>query len=132
MIGIDTNILVRHLVGDDAKQAKLVDIFFEKNCTADDPGYVNHIVLCELAWTLDRTYGYSRADIALALDNLLMARELKIENREIAAGALNVYRRINIGFSDALIAEANKSAGCLSTATLDRKAAKADGFTSIG
>ncbi|HEY4115198.1 MAG TPA: type II toxin-antitoxin system VapC family toxin [Rhizomicrobium sp.] len=131
MIGIDTNVLVRHLVQDDETQADLADAFLQRNCTADDPGFVNGIVLCELVWTLERTYGYARADIARMLDNLFITRELHIENRGLAVSALDRFKRSNIEFSDALICEGNIAAGCTATATFDRKAGRQPGFIAV-
>ncbi len=49
MIGIDTNVLVRYIVQDDLLQSARVTDCIEKNCTAKKPGFVNLIVLCELA-----------------------------------------------------------------------------------
>lgn len=132
MIGVDTNLLVRHIVADDARQAKLADAFLKKHCTPEDPGHVNLVVLCELAWTLDRTYGYSRADIARVIDGLLITRELMVENRDVVVPALHAYRHTALGFSDALIGAMNRAAGCAVTATFDRRAARADGFTLVG
>jgi predicted nucleic-acid-binding protein len=131
MIGIDTNLLVRHLVQDDEAQAKLADGFLQRNCTAEDPGFVNSIVLCELVWTLERTYGYARSDIARMLDNLFITRELHIENRPLAISALGRFKSSNIEFSDALICEGNIAAGCTATATFDRKAARQAGFLAV-
>ena len=131
MIGLDTNLLVRHLVGDDAKQAALASRFLESRCSPTEPGYVNLVVLCELAWTLDRTYGYARSDIARVIDNLLMARELSVERPDVVATALHRYRHGKIGFSDALICVLNQTAGCSATATFDGKAARIDGFMPV-
>jgi predicted nucleic-acid-binding protein len=131
MIGIDTNVLVRHLVGDDPVRARLAERFLSQRCSAEEPGFVNRIVLCELAWTLERTYGYPRPDIARAIEQLLFAGELHVEDREHVQGAVQAYRRGGIGFSDALIAGINRAAGCEATATFDRKAAKAAGFVAI-
>lgn len=131
MIGLDTNVLVRHLVQDDAKQAKLAGEFLERNCTTDDPGFVNGIVLCELVWTLEQTYGYARSEIAGMLEHLFITRELRVENRHLAVAALGRFKRSNIGFSDALICETNIAAGCGATATFDRKASRQAGFLAV-
>lgn len=131
MIGLDTNVLVRHLLADDQKQTQAVDRLLEAHCTPEDPGFVNRIVLCELAWTLDRTYGYAREHIARAIESLLITRELRVEDGELVAAALQTYRRTNIGFSDALICETNRAAGCTATATFDRKAARLEGFLPV-
>lgn len=60
MTGLDTNVLVRYIVQDDAKQARLATRHLESQCTPDSPGRINVIVLCELAWVLARGYGYDR------------------------------------------------------------------------
>jgi len=43
--GLDTNILVRYLVQDDAKQAVSATEFIEKNCTDEFPCFVMRIGL---------------------------------------------------------------------------------------
>ena len=48
MRGIDTNVLVRYLVQDDAQQAAKSARFIEA-CTDDAPGLIGHIVHAESA-----------------------------------------------------------------------------------
>ena len=64
MIGLDTNILVRYLVEDDAKQASKAAHLIETRCTEDSPGFINRVVLCELVWVLESAYGYPLATVA--------------------------------------------------------------------
>ncbi|MEM8496573.1 MAG: PIN domain-containing protein [Pseudomonadota bacterium] len=59
-IGLDTNVLVLYLVQDDKKQAELANRFIEDKRTVDAPGFVNHIVLCELCWVLSGNYKVCR------------------------------------------------------------------------
>ena len=54
MIGLDTNVLVRYIVRDDDEQAEAATRLIESKCTADNPGLVSSIVMCELAWVLTR------------------------------------------------------------------------------
>ena len=131
MIGLDTNVLVRIIVGDDEKQAEKAEKILKSRCTSEDPGFVNAIVLCELAWTLDRTYGYSRAQIADVMSRILENRALRIEHAGLVAAALRLYRTVAASFSDVLLAEINLAAGSESTLTFDRKAARLDGFTLV-
>lgn len=131
MIGLDTNVLVRAITADDAGQQKRVIAFLQKQCTQARPGFVNLIVLCELAWTLDKAYGYSRAEIAKAIEVLLTTAELSVERRDDVAAALAVFHRTSVGFADILIDIVNRSHGCEATFTFDRKAVKLDGFKSM-
>lgn len=128
MIGLDTNVMIRHLLGDEPGQTKLVDKLLDQKCSADEPAFVNRIVLCETVWTLDRTYGYSRHDIARIVEGMLLARAFEVEDRERVFAALAVYRTRNVGFSDALICAMNRAHGCDFTATFNRKAGKVEGF----
>jgi predicted nucleic acid-binding protein len=68
MIGIDTNVLVRHLVQDDLRQARAATQVITQRCTRDDPGFINRIVLCELVWVLESAYGYPKVTIVAVLE----------------------------------------------------------------
>ncbi len=128
MIGLDTNVLVRYLVEDDPRQAATAAKLIEKQCTEDDPGFVNRVVLCELVWVLESAYGYARATIAATIESLLRTAELEIDAVEVAWPALTAYRAGSADFSDALIGRLNRDAGCSATATFDKGAAKLDDF----
>jgi predicted nucleic-acid-binding protein len=128
MIGIDTNVLLRAIVGDDLAQQKKAAKFLKSQCSKTNPGFINLLVLGEVVWTLDRGYRYDRAQIGDVIEALLSTAELVVERQEDVAKALLRYRQSNIGFADVLIATVNARQGCSTTVTLDRKAAKRDGF----
>ena len=58
MIALDTNVLVRYLVDDDAEQAQAARTLLE-GLTAERSGFVCREVIVELVWVLQRTYGTS-------------------------------------------------------------------------
>ena len=128
MIGIDTNVLVRVIVADDPKQASVARDFIRDRCTPDDPGFVSNLVLAELAWILARGYGYSRIEIAGAIERIMETVQLQVESPTDVASALVDYRAGPAGFSDCLIGHTNHTAECSHTVTFDRKAAKLAGF----
>jgi predicted nucleic-acid-binding protein len=128
--GIDTNILIRYLVRDDPAQFRAAVRFIENDCTEEEPGFVNHIVLVELVWVLERGYKYSRSAIITVLGMLLRTRQLSIEQSDDAASALYEYQN-GADFADSLIAAANSRGGCEYTATLDRNASRRKGFRLI-
>jgi predicted nucleic-acid-binding protein len=130
VIGLDTNILVRYLVEDDAKQASKAAHLIETRCTEDSPGFINRVVLCELVWVLESAYGYPRATVAATLESLLRTAELEIDTADAAWPALAVYRNSGVDFSDAFIGRLNRNAGCDATATFDKVAARLDDFFS--
>ena len=56
MIGLDTNVLVRYIVGDDLGQADRAARFIKDNLTSDRPGYINIVVPVELVRVLEKAY----------------------------------------------------------------------------
>ena len=128
MIGIDTNVLVRHLVQDDPRQSRVATQVITKQCTRESPGFVNRIVLCELVWVLESAYGYSKETIVNVLDKLLRTSQLKIEDPQSAWTSFRMYQKGKADFSDCLLGTTNRLGGCESTVTFDQTASKLDGF----
>ena len=60
MIGLDTNVLARYIMQDDAAQAKKATKLIE-SLTPTEPGYVPLVVVVELFWVLSRSYELSQA-----------------------------------------------------------------------
>lgn len=126
MIALDTNVLVRYLVQDDAPQAQIASDVIDGLSEAD-LGFVGREVLIELVWVLERAYGFSRMEVANALDGLLAAIELVIENADDLGLAIELYRNDGYGFADMMIAAAARRAGARELVTFDRKAARLRG-----
>ncbi|MGK6309067.1 PIN domain-containing protein [Variovorax sp. DT-64] len=124
MSALDTNLLVRLLTNDDARQAAIVETWLRDNASARSPAYVDHIVLCELGWVLERSYGYARDVIHEALSALLDHDLLKIESPGLVRQALDFYQAGPADFSDYLLAARAQAAGYAPILTFDKKAAK--------
>ena len=131
MIGLDTNVLVRYVVEDDADQFQRVKLFLESNCTPSSPGYISDIVLCELVWVLQRAYRFNKQEICNVLDNLLGAEEFCFESEHRIESALAGFRTGAADFADHLISLRNISAGCVETVTLDRRAGSTPGMRAL-
>jgi len=128
MIGINTNVLVRYLTGDDPRQSSAADKFLQKACSAKTPGWIGVIVICELVWVLQRGYGYPRGQIAEVIAQLLRTAEFEVEDKECVRAALKDYLSGNADIADGLIARRNSKAGAVDTYTFDKRAAKLPGF----
>ena len=131
MIGLETNLLVRLLVRDDPVQTEKARHFIDTHCTPESPGYINCIVLAELVWVLDSVYRFGRAEIAAAVESVLVGRDRVVEYRDEVQEALTAYKTSGIDFADILIGRVNLARGCSATATFDRKAAKLEGFLRV-
>lgn len=128
MIGLDTNVLVRHLVQDDPGQSRKATQVIAKQCTRDDPGFINRIVLCELVWVLESAYGYSKDTIVAVLEKLLRTSQLKIEDTQSAWTAFRMYQKGKADFADCLLGTTNRFGGCNETVTFDQAASKLEDF----
>ena len=129
MIAVDTNVLVRLIVGDDevqgAKARHLIDACAEGNETC----FVSNPVLCELEWVLETLYSASRAEVASAIQALASEPPFQVEDAEAVQRALAQYTNGKGDFSDYLLGEVGRSAGARTTYTFDRDLRKAAGFT---
>lgn len=122
MRAVDTNLLVRLVVRDDADQVNAAEAFVSKGA------WVSHLVLAETLWVLDAVYNRTPAQIASAIDRLLNHRELTLQDADVVARALDRFRsRPSLGFSDCLVLEIARKAGHLPLGTFDRNLAKLDG-----
>jgi predicted nucleic-acid-binding protein len=132
MIGVDTNILVRYFTGDDSEQAQTVERIIENYCGAPNSLFINNIVMCELVWVLERGYKYSREQVGIVINQMLLTEEFAFEKPELLWLALNEYVQNKLDYSDALIGLINESSGCHETLTFDQSAAKANNFKLAG
>jgi predicted nucleic-acid-binding protein len=131
MIGIDTNVLVRHLAQDDPAQSAKATEVIERRLSAEEPGFVSVVVMAELAWVLERSYGLPDSEIAVALERVIQTSSLSVENEKEVFDALMALKEGRGSFGDALIAALGASAGCAHTLTFDRKALRLPGFAAV-
>jgi predicted nucleic-acid-binding protein len=117
MTGLDTNILVRYLTQDDPNQTEIANREIQDGLSF----FITSIVMCELVWVLETAYNYSRQEIISALDQILLIYQFKFENKSLLQSALDNYRSEKGDFSDHLIAQIGKQAGCTETLTFDKE-----------
>lgn len=127
MTGLDTNVLARFLLDDDAAQSARA----RQAIKDGDAFYVDSAVLCELVWVLERRYHLPRAVVADSLDKVLRAGKFVIERGEFARLALDDYRAGPGDFADALIAHAALDAGCEAVLTFDKGLKRMPGFRQL-
>jgi len=126
MRAVDTNVLVRLLTRDDAKQATVADAFVQ-------PGaWVSVLALAEATWVLAAVYDRDATQVARAVEMLLNHQCLTLQEPETVTAALQTFRRRPVlGFSDCLLVELARKAGHLPLGTFDRDLSKVDGATKL-
>ncbi len=123
MIGLDTNVLVRYIMQDDVRQARLASELIEA-LTVDEPGFISLVAVIELVWVLSSSFELVRSQVVQALEALLQTKEIQVENAEVVWRALRIYRASTADFADCLIERSAAAAGCARTMSFDRGAVK--------
>jgi len=122
MRAVDTNVLVRLLARDDAKQVSAAEKFVAKGA------WVPHLALAEATWVLDSVYGLGAEEVAAAIGMLLGHKDLAVQDADVVDAALGTFRkRPALGFSDCLLLEVARKAGNLPLGTFDRDLGKLEG-----
>ena len=70
MAGLDTNVLVRYIMQNDAKQSPKATRLIE-SLTVNAPGFVALVCVVELGWVFGSAYGLTRKELAQAFEALL-------------------------------------------------------------
>lgn len=122
MLAVDTNVLVRLVVRDDAPQAVAADAAIAKGA------WVSHLVLAEAIWMLDVVYERTPKQLMAALDLLLAHESIALQDADVVAAALTRFRaKPALGFSDCLVLEIARKAGHQPLLTFDKALGRVDG-----
>ena len=126
MIAVDTNVLVRYLVRDDAEQAEAARALLE-GLTPGRPGFICREVAIEVVWVLERTYRFARGQISDVVVELIATDSLTVEAADDVASAALRYRQGGADFSDLMILAAAGRSGARPLYTFDRSLARLEG-----
>ena len=95
MLAVDTNIVVRYLVGDDPEQSDKARKLFR-----DTAVWVSTTVLLETAWVLRKSYRYHADQIAWSLRLMAGRSTVTLQNPAAVSRALSWMGRLD--FADAI------------------------------
>lgn len=115
-VAVDTNILVRAVVGDDKMQAESA----ARLLRSADLVAVAVSSLCELVWVLRSRYGFSTLQVSAAIRALIGAANVEVDHLTAAAG----LTMLDAGgdFADGVIAYEGRWLGAETFVSFDKKA----------
>jgi len=128
MLGLDTNVLVRLLVSDDASQTRKARELVEGCAWRGEQVLVSLPVIVEAEWVLRSRYEMDKGEVISIFRDLLAVRELTLDEHGSVEEALFHWQDSRADFVDCLIVAHHRRLGCTRTATFDARAARLPGF----
>lgn len=127
MPALDTNVLVRYLVQDDASQLAAARRLISR-CVAEGATlFVPVTVVPELERVLRSSFGFDKNDVLTTLSSLFSANELTFESERALEVALQLFRKGSADSADCLYVALATQAGEQPLWTFDKGAAKVSG-----
>lgn len=124
MIGLDTNVLVRYVTGDDETQSTAVDRFIQRKLRPDSPGFISLVALAEMVWVLRSRYRADTDELVEIVRELASDVRFRLQDDHSVWLALEMVERSGADLPDALIAAIGRREGCSHTATFDADACR--------
>jgi len=123
MFALDTNVLVRYIAQDDARQSAVATRFIEQRLGPANRGLVSLVTLLETVWVMESRYGADAALVANILSDLLETASLEVQEAGAVRVALHQYRTGGADLHDCLIVSLAEQRNAR-VVTFDVKAAK--------
>ena len=129
MIALDTNVLLRALVDDEEAANQCAAA--RRLVASASAVTISAAVFLEAVWTLSRSFGFPRKDVARVATMLLEHPKYRVQDAALFEAAVGRFAAGNIDFADAVALEhASRNNAVLHT--FDRKLAKLDGAQAVG
>jgi predicted nucleic acid-binding protein len=104
MYCIDTNILIRCITMDDPIQSPRAIAFLKKAIAGKHDIYVSDVVVLEVAWVLQKRFGYDASRIRIALQPLVMDPSIRLDHPSRLLAALETFAAHPSSLNDAYVA----------------------------
>ena len=132
MPALDTNVLVRYVVADDAAQLGAAKRLISRCVSEGLTLYVPVTVALELEWVLRSNFGFAKDEVMAVLSSLFSAAEITFESERGLEIALQLYREGSADFADCLHVALATQAGEQPLWTLDKAADQVSGAQLLG
>lgn len=122
MIGLDTNVLARFLLGDDARQSALAMKALHDVIASGQRLMICAAMFLELEWVLRSRADLNKASVVAMLRQLFELHDLVIDDEAAVEEALQTYEYVNVDFAECLFNATYQRRGCATMMTFDKAA----------
>ena len=113
---IDTNVLVRHLVGDPPDMARRATAFL----ATEKLLFLADLIVAETVYVLESFYEIDRSRIAEAMRSLLAMESVRVIDAPLLLRAIALYEGQRLDFADAYLVACAEITGVNRVASLDK------------
>ncbi len=103
IVYLDTNIILRFLIGDGGELADKAKNIFKQIESGDLTAFCNDAVFAEIIFVLRKVYNVEKTIIKESLENIIYMSEFYVDNKEVALKALSIFVENRIDIVDSLL-----------------------------
>ena len=124
---VDTNILVRHLIGDPPKMAARATAYLQRESEL----LVADLIVAETIYVLESFYEIARPEISEAMRALIVMESVSVVDAPLLLRAVEIYEYDRLDFAEAYLIASAESTGVMQVASFDRSIDRVKSITRV-
>lgn len=124
---VDTNVLVRHLIGDPPKMAARATAYFQRESEL----LVADLIVAETIYVLESFYEVTRPEISEAMRALIVMESVSVIDAPLLLRAVEIYEYDRLDFAEAYLIASAESTGVMQVASFDRSIDRVKSITRV-
>jgi predicted nucleic-acid-binding protein len=113
---VDTNVLVRHLIGVPPKMAARATTYLQRESEL----LVADLIVAETIYVLESFYEVARPEISEAIRALIVMESVRVVDAPLLLRAVEIYEHDRLDFAEAYLVASAESTGVMQVASFDR------------
>ena len=124
---VDTNVLVRHLIGDPPKLAARATAYLQR----ESEFLVADLIVAETIYVLESFYEVARPEISEAMRALIVMESVNVIDAPLLLRAVEIYECDRLDFAEAYLIASAESTGVMRVASFDRSIDRVKSITRV-
>ena len=124
---VDTNVLVRHLIGDPPKLAARATAYLQRESEL----LVADLIVAEVICVLESFYEVARPEISEAMRALIVMESVSVIDAPLLLRAVEIYEYDRLDFAEAYLIASAESTGVMQVASFDRSIDRVKSITRV-